>query len=170
MNEGYELYTVRQAAALLVTSEAGVRARVKSGKLDALKEGGRLLFTSEALQRYAASLPHPVPVMAAMHYARLTLGMGTRLEEMHWYPPQGLATWLRVLWPDLAPLCRALLDAVKAKQYSEVERLDQEIHALNTDYEMGCQPVFPRFTPPQTRAAVPAEQAALFPTGRKAKP
>ena len=170
MNEGYELYTVRQAAALLVTSEAGVRARVKSGKLEAIKEGGLLLFTPEAVQRYAVSLPHPVPVVAAMHYARLTLGMGTRLEQMRWYPPQGLATWLRVLWPDLAPLCRALLDAVKVKQYGEVERLDREIHALNTDYEMGCQPIFPRYTPPQARAAVPGEQAALFPTGRKTNP
>ena len=164
MNEGYELYTVSQAAALLVITEAGVRTRVKSGKLDALKEGGRLLFTPEAVQHYAASLPHPVPVMAAMHYASLTLGMGMRLEQMRWYPPQGLATWLRVLWPDLAPLCRALLDAVKARNYSEVERLNQEIHALNTDYEMGCQPVFPRYTPP------PAEQAALVSNGRKTRP
>ena len=170
MNEGYELYTVRQAAALLVASEAGVRARVKSGKLDALKENGRLLFTPEAVQRYAASLPHPVPVMAAMHYARLTLGMGTRLEQLRWHAPQGLATWLRVLWPDLAPLYRALLNAVKAKQYGEVERLNREIHALNTDYEMGCQPIFPRFTPPQARSAVPGEHAALFPTGRKTNP
>ena len=169
MNEGYELYTVRQAAALLVTSEAGVRARVKSGKLDALKEGGRLLFTPEAVQRYAVSLPHPGPVMAAMHYARLTLGLGTRLEQMRWHALQGLATWLRVLWPDLAPLCRALLDAVKAKQYSEVERLDREIHALNTDYEMSHQPIFPAHSS-AARAAVPGEQAALFPTGRKAKP
>ena len=164
MNEGYDLYTVRQAAALLVASEAGVRARVKSGKLDALKENGRLLFTPEAVQRYAASLPHPVPVMAAMHYARLTLSLETRLEQMRGHAPQGLATWLRVLWPDLAALCRALLNAVKAKQYGEVERLNWEIHALNTDYEMSHQPIFPE------RAAVPGEQAALFPIGRKAKP
>ena len=122
------------------------------------------------MQRYAASLPHPVPVMAAMHYARLTLGMGTRLEQLRWHAPQGLATWLRVLWPDLAPLYRALLNAVKAKQYGEVERLNREIHALNTDYEMGCQPIFPRFTPPQARSAVPGEHAALFPTGRKTNP
>ena len=169
MNEGYELYTVRQAAALLVTSEAGVRARVKSGKLEATKEGGRLLLTLEAVQRYVASLPHPVPVMAAMHYARMTLSLGQQMAKM-WYPPQGMATWLRVLWPELAPLCRALLDAVKAKNYAEVERLDWEITKLNTDYEMGCQPIFPRYTPPKKRAAVQAEQPALFPTGRKAKP
>ena len=75
----------------------------------------------------------------------------------------------RVLWPDLAPLCRALLNAVKAKQYSEVERLDREIHALNTDYEMSHQPIFPAHSS-AARAAVPGEQAALFPTGRKAKP
>ena len=108
MNEGYELHTVRQAAALLVTSEAGVRARVKSGKLNALKEGGRLLFTSEAVQRYAASLPHPGPVMAAMHYARLTLGLGTRLEQMRWYPRK---VWRRgsgccgLTWPRCAGRC-----------------------------------------------------------------
>ena len=161
MNEGYELYTVRQAAALLVTSEAGVRARVKSGKLDALKEGGRLLFTSEAVQRYAASLPHPVQVMASMYYARLTLGLGTRLEQMQWYPPQGLATWLRVLWPELVPLCRTLLEAVKAKEYGEVERLDREIHALNTDYEMSHQPIFPAHRT-AARAAVLTEQPSLF--------
>ena len=164
MNEGYELYTVRQVAAMLYTSEGGVRRRVKSGKLEAIKENGRLLLTLEAVQRYAASLPHPVQVMAAMHYARLTLGLGTLLEQMQWYPPQGLATWLRVLWPELAPLCRTLLKAVKAKQYGEVERLDREIYALRTDYEMSHQPIFPE------RAVVPSEQPALFPTGRKAKP
>ena len=168
MNDGYELYTVRQTAALLVTSEAGVRARVKSGKLDALKENGRLLLTLEAVQRYAASLPHPVQVMASMYYARMTLCLGQQLAKMR-YPPQGMATWLRVLWPELAPLCRALLDAVKAKNYAEVERLDWEITKLNTDYEMGCQPIFPRYTPPKKRAAVPGEQPSLFPTGRKAK-
>ena len=59
MNDGYELYTVRQTAALLVTSEAGVRARVKSGELEAMKEGGRLLLTLEVVQRYVASLPQP---------------------------------------------------------------------------------------------------------------
>ena len=169
MNEGYELYTVRQLAAMLRTSEAGVRRRVKSGKLEAIKEGGRLLLTLEAVQRYAASLPHPVQVMAAMHYARMTLGLGQQMAKM-WYPPQGLATWLRVLWPELAPLCRALLDAVKVKNYAEVERLDWEIYALRTDYKMSHQPIFPRYTPPQTRAAVQAEQPALFLTGRKAKP
>ena len=169
MNDGYELYTVRQVAAMLRTSEAGVRARVKSGELEAIKEGGRLLLTLEAVQRYAASLPHPVPVMASMHYARMTLGLGQQMAKM-WYPPQGMATWLRVLWPELAPLCRTLLDAVKAKQYSEVERLDWEIYALRTDYEMSHQPIFPRYTPPKKRAAVQAEQPALFPTGRKAKP
>ena len=163
MSEGYELYTVRQAAALLVTSEAGVRARVKSGKLDALKKNGRLLFTSEALQRYAASLPHPVPVMAAMHYARLTLSLGTRLEQMQWHAPQGLATWLRVLWPELAPLCRALLDAVKVKNYGEVERLSLETYRLTTDYEMSYPPMISKPTPPQTRGTVPREQAPLFP-------
>ena len=168
MNEGYELYTVRQVAAMLYTSESGVRRRVKSGKLEATKEGGRLLFSLESLQRYAASLPHPVQVMAAMHYARMTLGLGQQMAKM-WYPPQGLATWLRVLWPELAPLCRALLDAVKAKNYAEVKRLDREIHALKTDYEMSHQPIFPRYTPPQTRAAVPGEQPALFPTGRKTR-
>ena len=161
MNEGYELYTIRQVAAMLYTSEAGLRARVKSGKLEAIKESGRLLLTLEAVQRYAASLPHPVPVMASMHYARMTLGLGTRLEQMQWYPPQGLATWLRVLWPDLAPLCRALLDAVKARNYSEVERLNQEIHALNTDYEMSHQPIFPAHSS-AARAAVLTEQPSLF--------
>ena len=169
MNDGYELYTVRQAAALLVTSEAGIRARVKSGKLEATKEGGRLLLTPEAVQRYAASLPHPVPVMASMHYARMTLSLGQQMAKM-WYPPQGMATWLRVLWPELAPLCRALLDAVKVKNYAEVERLDWEIYALRTDYEMSHQPIFPRYTPPKKRAAVQAEQPALFPTGRKTRP
>ena len=169
MNDGYELYTVRQTAALLVTSEAGVRRRVKSGKLEAIKENGRLLLTLEAVQRYAASLPHPVPVMASMHYARMTLGLGQQLAKMR-YPPQGMATWLRVLWPELAPLCRALLDAVKAKNYAEVERLDWEIYALRTDYEMSHQPISPKYTPPKKRAAVQAEQPALFPTGRKAKP
>ena len=169
MNEGYELYTVRQAAAMLCTSEVGLRARVKSGKLEAIKEGGRLLLTLEAVQRHAASLPHPVQVMASMQYARMTMGLGQQMAKM-WYPPQGMATWLRVLWPELAPLCRALLDAVKAKNYAEVERLDWEITKLNTDYEMGCQPIFPRYTPPQARAVVPGEQAALFPTGRKTNP
>ena len=168
MNEGYELYTVRQAAALLVTSEAGVRARVRAGKLEALKEGGRLLFTPEGLQRYAAGLPHPLQVMAAMHHARLTLGMGKSVAKLRHLPP-GLATWARVLWPELAPVCRALLDAVQAKHYGEVERLSLEIHRLNTDYEMGCQPVFPAYTPPPARGAVQSEQPALFPV-MKAKP
>ena len=59
MNKGYELYTVRQVAVMLYASEAGVRARVKSGELEAMKEGGRLLLTLEAVQRYAASLPQP---------------------------------------------------------------------------------------------------------------
>ena len=87
-----------------------------------------------------------------------------------WFHPQGMATWLRVLWPELAPLCRTLLEAVKAKEYGEVERLDWEIYALRTDYEMSHQPIFPRYTPPKKRAAVPGEQPSLFPTGRKAKP
>ena len=167
MNEGYELYTVRQAAALLVTSEAGVRARVKAGKLDALKEGGRLLFTPEGLQRYAATLPHPVPIMAAMHSARLTLGMGGSVAKLRHLPP-GLATWARVAWPELATLCRALLDALKVKDYSEVERLHLDTYRLTTDYEMSYPPMSSGFTPPQKRGAVQSEQPALFPA-RKAK-
>ena len=167
MNGSYELYTVRQAAALLVTSEAGVRARVKSGKLEAMKESGRLLFTPESLQRYAATLPHPVPVMAAMHYARLTLSFGGSVAKFH-YPPQSLATWARVLWPELAPLCRAILEAVKAKNYSEAERLHLETYRLTTDYEMSYPPMLSEYTPPQKRGAVPSEQPALF-FARKAK-
>ena len=160
MNEGYELYTVRQAAAMLCTSEVGLRARVKSGKLEAIKEGGRLLLTLEAVQRHAASLPHPVQVMASMQYARMTMGLGQQMAKM-WYPPQGLATWLRVLWPELVPLCRTLLEAVKAKEYGEVERLDREIHALNKDYEMSYQPIFPAHSS-AARAAVLTEQPSLF--------
>ncbi|WP_310584206.1 hypothetical protein, partial [Deinococcus sp.] len=117
--------------------------------------------TLEAVQRHAASLPHPVQVMASMQYARMTLGLGRQLEKMR-YPlnPQA-ATWLRVLWPELAPLCRTLLEAVKAKEYGEVKRLDREIHALNTDYEMSYQPIFPAHSP-AARAAVLTEQPSLF--------
>lgn len=169
MNESYELYTVRQAAALLVTSEAGVRARVKSGKLEAMKEGGRLLFTEGALQRHAATLPHPVPVMAAMHYARLTLSFGKHWEGTHWHRPHGVGIWMRVLWPELALMCRALLDALKVKDYSEVERLHLETYRLTTDYQMSYPPMSSGFTAPPKRDVVQSEQPALFPTGRKAK-
>ncbi len=174
MTAGYELelFTVRQAAEQLFKSEQGVRRLAKHGKLKAIKEGGRLLFTPESLEAYAASLPHPLPLMRASYCARDLLTYERLiLDSNPWFATQGYQSvmgnpYLSRFLPVAVPVCHALLAALKVKDYRRAEEQWAELARIHTDYTMLYAPIEaeqPRLLPKQrAQKRPPAEQPSLL--------
>lgn len=168
MNTAYELLTVKQAAELLYKSEQGVRRLLKAGELTAIREGGRFLLTLESLQEYAAGLPHPLKVMAAIYEARAHLAAHKSLGGTGWrscgqdYLTPRVSAYRRHFLPLAVPVCRELLEAVKVKDYAQVEQQDMELWRLRSDYQMLHAPIKTPKTKAQQRERVYAEQPPLF--------
>lgn len=165
MTRGYELLTVRDAAQALMKSENAVRRLVKSGKLGAIREGGRYLLTPETVRGYVGTLPHPVPVMAAMYDAWHILALDRRSKEM-WYALRqdhryqlSAGAFHTYFMPEAVPLCAGIVEAVKVRDYARVMNLALDLNRVRVDYQMLYAPL-PRA---QNEARVKAETDDLMP-------
>lgn len=138
----YDLLTVKRAAEVLYKSEQGVRRLVQSGKLEALRDGGKLLVKAESLAAYVAGLPHPVDVTEALHTARNLLGGAERyrqfaggaleLPSLEQHPDK----FMRLCVAPSLPVCRDILAAVNAGDYERARALRAELWRISTDYHM----------------------------------
>lgn len=137
----FDLLTVRQAAAELFTSEQAVRRLVKTGKLEALKEGGRLLIKRESLRAYIAAQPHPPVYMSAMHTARTMLGLwkatGRDQLFLRWRGKTTIgADPFDKHMERLKPHLEGLLEALKVKDYGKADEARRAMWREHVDYEM----------------------------------
>ncbi|WP_027459692.1 helix-turn-helix domain-containing protein [Deinococcus murrayi] len=162
---GYELLTVREAARALMKSERGVRALIWRGKLTPIRAGGRCLLPPEELERYAATLPHPVPVMAALYDARQVLAYG-RAGRGAWAAVRHDPRYRRQVGdfethflPEALPLCAGIVAAARVRDSARVLALAQDLQRLRVDYQMLYAPL----PTPQAAARERAEQGELIP-------
>ena len=51
------MFSVKEVAAMLRLSEVTIRRRIKSGALEAVHDGSRVLIAPEAVTKYKAQLP-----------------------------------------------------------------------------------------------------------------
>lgn len=169
MTRGYELLTVRDAAQALMKSENAVRRLVKSGKLGAIREGGRYLLTPEAIKGYAGTLPHPVPVMAALYGARQILALD-RLSKKMWPALKHDPSYQRsagahetYFMPDAVPICAGIVEAVRERDYGRVLALALDLARVRVDYQMLYAPLPTVQDEARSKAEAGDLMAPLFP-------
>lgn len=165
----YDLLTVKRAAEVLHKSEQGVRRLVSAGKLEAVREGGKLLITPESVAAYVAGLKHPPEVMEAMHTAGNLLGGAERLQRyaggarimprLEYHPDP----FIRLCLVPSLPVCRSILAAVKVKDYPRVLDLRAELWRIALDYRILHEPFKTPPPPRGKREAVPSVLPSLFP-------
>ncbi|MDV6376092.1 helix-turn-helix domain-containing protein [Deinococcus arenicola] len=165
MTRGYELLTVSDAARELMKSENAVRRLIKAGKLGAIREGGRYLLTPEEIGRYAGTLPHPMPVMAALYDARQILAYD-RLSKKTWpalrHDPRyrlSAGNFDTYFMTEAVPVCAGIVEAVGARDYGRVEALRLDLYRVRVDYQILYAPL----PTPQSEAREKAEAGALMP-------
>lgn len=166
MTRGYELLTVRDAAQVLMKSENAIRRLIKAGKLASLSEGGRYLLTSESITAYADTLPHPVPVMAALYDARQILTLD-RISKKMWpalrHDPthQKSASALDThFMPEAVPVCTGIIEAVKVRDYTRATALALDLERVRLDYQMLYAPL----PAPQSEARKKKEGSCSMPS------
>lgn len=138
----FDLLTVKRTAEVICKSEQGVRRLIQSGKLEALREGGKLLVKPESVAAYVAGLPHPPEIMEALHTAGNLLGNAERyrqyaggariLPSLEHHPDK----FMRLCVAPSLPVCRDILAAVKVRDYASVRELRAELWRIVLDYRM----------------------------------
>ncbi|CAM3982118.1 helix-turn-helix domain-containing protein [Deinococcus frigens] len=169
MTRGYELLTVRDAARELMKSENAVRRLIKAGKLRGIRENGRYLLTPEEIERYAGTLPHPVPVMSALYDARQILAYD-RLSKERWpalrHDPRyrlSAGNFDTYFMPEAVPVCAGIVEAVKVRDYARVEALRIDLYRVRVDYQILYAPLPTPQSEARERAGVGELMPPLFP-------
>lgn len=140
-----ELLTVKQAGEHLFMSEQGVRRLVKSGKLEALKERGKLLIKPESVQAYISAQPHPIHLMSALRGADFELGIlksiqfhgGMNARSVYGFGRQAEFEY----YERRMPLLQTLKESVRAKDYEKAEETRHQLWREYLDYEMLHRPL-----------------------------
>ncbi|WP_104991710.1 helix-turn-helix domain-containing protein [Deinococcus sp. NW-56] len=166
MSGHFELLTVAGVARALEKSEKGVRRLIQRGKLRPIKEGRRYLIPVEEVQRYAATLPHPVHVMAALYRAWSAL-------SVYRYQASGWAQTRRYVNAETravhehflchaVPVYEGIVAAAKVRNYRRIEELQLDLTRLAIDYQMLHAPFKAEPVPPRERTDEASRMLPLF--------
>ncbi|KEF34104.1 hypothetical protein RDMS_09045 [Deinococcus sp. RL] len=166
MTGGFELLTVADVARELHKSEHGVRRLIHRGKLRPVRDGRRFLIPAEEVRRYAATLPHPVHVMAALYQAWSALGIYRSQASCWWQVRQYVNSETRAvhehfLCPAI-PIYEGIIAAAKVRHYRRVEELSLDLTRLAVDYQMLYAPLPAQRRPARERAGEASRKPPLF--------